>query len=334
MALSKLVALSGLCQGITLDHDEFSINLLPSQVNIQTVQVIDETPADLLDMIEQKTKDKPYLKYYYSSEKFVPTQELNVVYLNGMKFFQQGGENQPEIKNWWTADTRSANKVQCEGRLDQKLYQMEHRGDKTSTSTMANDFITFDQTGTDPAAAPDRLGGGGGGRGSRPTPKRKAARQAVPQDSFDFARTGGDLLSASGIDLAALFGDSAGVTADGGVVNADVSSTTSQTTTTTTTDTSAVVIETRFPKIGCCNGVPYNSSKRCCCRRVAFDKDAKFCCAINGCQKFKVFDKADPKNYDLCRGLSGLVVQEYGYRGLFDGEPNLAKAQKPRRPSV
>ena len=167
-----------------------------------------------------------------------------------MKFLQQGGENQPEIKSWWTADTRSANKVQCEGRLDQKLYQMEHRVDKASTSTMANDFVTFDQMGTDQAtaaaAASNQAGSGGGGRGNRPTPKRKAARQAVPQDSFDFARTGGDLLSASGIDLAALFGDSADVTSDGAVVNADVSSTTSQSTTTTTADTSAVVLEVWF----------------------------------------------------------------------------------------
>merc|ERR1711935_759834 len=113
---------------------------------------------------------------------------------------------------------------------------------------MANDFVTFDQMGTDQAtaaaAASNQAGSGGGGRGNRPTPKRKAARQAVPQDSFDFARTGGDLLSASGIDLAALFGDSADVTTDGAVVNADVSSTTSQST--TTTDTSAVVLETHF----------------------------------------------------------------------------------------
>ena len=34
-------------------------------------------------------------------------------------------------------------------------------------------------------------------------------------------------------------------------------------------------------KIGCCNGLPYNSSKRCCCRRIPFDKDKKFCCAID-----------------------------------------------------
>lgn len=333
MALSKLVAFAGLCQGITLDHDEFSINLLPSQVNVQTVELVDETPTDVLDLIKKKSEEKPFLKYYYSSQKFVPTQELNVVYLNGMKFFQQGEETQPEIKSWWQADTRSANKVQCEGRLDQKLYQMEHRVVKAreSATTMANDFVTFDDLD---APDTDTSGGiKGGRRRGGPTPKRKAARQSlqvqIPQNSFDFARTGGDLLANSGIDLAALFADTTDSTTD----DTPPSTTSSQTTTQSTdVTTDAVVIETRYPKIGCCNGVPYNSSKRCCCRRVAFDKDAKFCCAINGCQKFKVFDKADPKNYDLCRGLSGLVVQEYGYRGLYDGEPNLAKREQ--RPSV
>lgn len=332
MALSKLVAFAGLCHGITLDHDEFSINLLPSQVNVQTVELVDETPNDVLELIKKDSEEKPFLKYYYSSQKFVPTQELNVVYLNGMKFFQQGEEVQPETKSWWQADTRSANKVQCEGRLDQKLYQMEHRVAKgrQSSTTMANDFVTFDDLD-----AADTSGGiRGGRRRGGPTPKRKAARAQnlqIPQNSFDFARTGGDLVSNSGIDLAALFADTTDFTID------DIpTTTTSNPTTTQATDvtTDAVVIETRYPKIGCCNGVPYNSSKRCCCRRVAFNKDDKFCCAINGCQKFKVFDKADPKNYDLCRGLSGLVVQEYGYRGLHesDGEPNLAKRE--RAPSV
>jgi hypothetical protein len=35
-------------------------------------------------------------------------------------------------------------------------------------------------------------------------------------------------------------------------------------------------------QVGCCNGLPYNSNKRCCCRRASFDKDSKFCCAVNG----------------------------------------------------
>jgi hypothetical protein len=69
-------------------------------------------------------------------------------------------------------------------------------------------------------------------------------------------------------------------------------------------------------KIGCCNGLPYNSSKRCCCRRIPFDKDKKFCCAIDGCENFQVFDRSNAQHYKDCLSLKGLVIQEYGYRGL------------------
>lgn len=163
-----------------------------------------------------------------------------------MKFFQQGEEVQPETRSWWQADTRSANKVQCEGRLDQKLYQMEHRVVKAreSTSTMANDFVTFDDLDSDS----DSTGGDKGGRRrGGPTPKRKAARQSVPlqipQNSFDFARTGGDLLANSGIDLAALFAD----TGSDSTTDGTPASTSSQTTTqSTAVSTDAVVMEVRY----------------------------------------------------------------------------------------
>lgn len=91
-------------------------------------------------------------------------------------------------------------------------------------------------------------------------------------------------------------------------------------------------------KIGCCNGLPYNSSKRCCCRRIPFDKDKKFCCAINGCQSFQVFDRSNAQHYKDCLSLSGLVIQEYGYRGLpnqgaaFAGFQNKAVKARPTRP--
>jgi len=75
-------------------------------------------------------------------------------------------------------------------------------------------------------------------------------------------------------------------------------------------------------KIGCCNGLPYNSSKRCCCRRIPFDKDKKFCCAIDGCENFQVFDRSNAQHYKDCLSLKGLVIQEYGYRGL----PNQGEA--------
>jgi hypothetical protein len=83
-------------------------------------------------------------------------------------------------------------------------------------------------------------------------------------------------------------------------------------------------------KIGCCNGVPYNSKKRCCCRRVSFDKDKKFCCAINGCESFQIFDRSNAKHYKDCLSLSGLVIQEYGYQGQT-GQPKMDWTPRPRR---
>lgn len=68
-------------------------------------------------------------------------------------------------------------------------------------------------------------------------------------------------------------------------------------------------------QIGCCNGMPYNTNKRCCCRRASFNKDEKFCCAIDGCGDFKILKKS-LENYDLCYSLSGMVVQEYGYHQM------------------
>jgi len=66
-------------------------------------------------------------------------------------------------------------------------------------------------------------------------------------------------------------------------------------------------------QVGCCNGQPYNTNKRCCCRRASFDKDTKFCCAVDGCRNFQIFKRNDPKAIEKCHALEGVVVQEYGY---------------------
>jgi len=66
-------------------------------------------------------------------------------------------------------------------------------------------------------------------------------------------------------------------------------------------------------QVGCCNGQPYNTNKRCCCRRASFDKDSKFCCAVDGCRNFQIFKRNDPKAVEKCHALEGVVVQEYGY---------------------
>ena len=79
LRIFRIVALAGLCHGVTLDHDEFAVNVSPSQVDVTTAQFVDTTPKDILELVQEDTKEKPYLKYYYSSQKFVPMQELNVV---------------------------------------------------------------------------------------------------------------------------------------------------------------------------------------------------------------------------------------------------------------
>ena len=53
---------------------------------------------------------------------------------------------------------------------------------------------------------------------------------------------------------------------------------------------------------------------------------------IQGCENFRIFDRSDPKNVDLCLSLEGLVVQEYGYTGkhVALGEPDLTKTPRAR----
>jgi len=86
------------------------------------------------------------------------------------------------------------------------------------------------------------------------------------------------------------------------------------------------------PPIGCCNGVPYNSSKRCCCRRASFDKETKFCCAIDGCGDFKIMKRDDPDAIRSCQAMEGIVVQEYGYHSEIDSYPKfLSQRDPPRR---
>lgn len=76
------------------------------------------------------------------------------------------------------------------------------------------------------------------------------------------------------------------------------------------------VPEEKPQQVGCCNGQPYNTNKRCCCRRATFNKETKFCCAVDGCRNFQIFNRDDPKAFEKCRALEGYVVQEYGYHSV------------------
>lgn len=87
------------------------------------------------------------------------------------------------------------------------------------------------------------------------------------------------------------------------------------------------------PPVGCCNGVPYNASKRCCCRRASFDKETKFCCALDGCGDFKIYKRDDPNALSQCQALQGIVVQEYGYHSEIENYPNFMNQRDPPRRS-
>lgn len=87
------------------------------------------------------------------------------------------------------------------------------------------------------------------------------------------------------------------------------------------------------PPVGCCNGVPYNASKRCCCRRASFDKETKFCCALDGCGDFKIYKRDDPNALSACRALEGIVVQEYGYHSEIEKFPSFMGQRDPPRRS-
>jgi hypothetical protein len=87
------------------------------------------------------------------------------------------------------------------------------------------------------------------------------------------------------------------------------------------------------PPVGCCNGVPYNASKRCCCRRASFDKETKFCCALDGCGDFKIYKRDDPTALAACQALQGIVVQEYGYHSEIENYPNFMNQRDPPRRS-
>jgi len=326
-----------------------------SIIHIKTGPIIDNSNKDEKNYFNSIKKERKYVKYQYPSEKFVPLDELGVIFLNGMKFYHQGSEMLPSNKSEVTvkkAQTRTSRIMECEGKADFKEYKRTH-GRTTALSGSQLPAVTtvttpmdtettagFDFSNWDALFEDDF-------QETMSERKRENAAQAAKDkdqkknqkgnneksndvsDSEEIEKTGAfDESAARSVvdkDLADFF---ASYFNDEKTTLASAKPTTAATTTSTTTD--AVVVPNHH--IGCCNGVPYNRNKRCCCRRQAFDKEKKFCCAINGCENFRIFDRSDPKNVDLCLSLEGLVVQEYGYTGkhVALGEPDLTKTPRAR----
>lgn len=316
-----------------------ALQYLPSIIHVETGYIIDNSNENEKLYFEDLKEKKDFVKYQYPSEKFVPLNELVTVLLNGMRFYHQGEEmlpvNDTDSSGHRKADTRGASDtLRCEGRNDYKAYKREHtsralpsKPDQTQDDAVPTDD-DFDinipdifRTGNDGTKKEKSSGGAGKFKPDDSVPVDDNQSDDLNPQS---ARTAFDKdLAAEFLSFFDSLDDAQSPTNDA-MVNDVVANTTAAPTTTS--------VDQRNHRIGCCNGVPYNQNKRCCCRRIAFDKDKKFCCAIDGCAKFKVFDRSNPKNIDLCLSLEGLVVQEYGYTGehVALGEPDLTRKSATR----
>lgn len=320
-----------------------------SIIHIETGYIIDNSNQEEKRYFEGVKEAKEFVKYQYPSEKFVPLDELVTVLLNGMRFYHQGEEMLPlngtDILEPMKAKTRSNDNLRCEGRNDFKAYKKEH----TTQAAMQNDHPILPDVSVQAVlsapAKPETVPLPGNNYFDdvkvAQTPvssnsiKGNNAANSVSSSTDDKSTSSFDPSAARSIsdkNLAAqflsYFSDDATTPANE-AVNDDASFANSVSTTTTALSDAPT---TKNHRIGCCNGVPYNQNKRCCCRRIAFDKEKKFCCAIDGCANFKVFDRSNPKNIDLCLSLKGLVVQEYGYTGEHTalGEPDLTRSPRVR----
>jgi hypothetical protein len=295
--------------------------------------------------------DKPFVKYQAPDDEYVPIQQLPIVFLNGIKFHRQGKQPRPGTLERFQKLTRTTNgKLICEDSEQAKEERQTHR----TRSRNKEEKPEGRSHGVDLAAAMfatnyPRYNGRGA-----PLPYDEL--QKLDLDFSDLNPTNdqeAQIQSSPNLDFANLDPLQGGMQSDvfiepqdDDTVIMNLASSISddidmepQTEEEMALDREALRLkrlknqfyQQEKVKIGCCNGVPYNSKKRCCCRRVSFDKDKKFCCAINGCESFQIFDRDNAKHYKDCLSLSGLVIQEYGYQGQT-GQPKMGWTQaRPRR---
>lgn len=319
-------------------------------------------PNDAITFLKNEIK-KSFVKHQYADDKFVPIEELPIVYLNGIKFHRQGKTPSPRDleRLQWSKITRSRNgQLHCQGEEDAKEHRRKNGGGgggrKAEPEMMADDPGMFARSFTmntgdslfkyptyngfdapwkaedfvkeleeDKYAEIERI---------MSLPHLPGAEVEWPSDIFIEPEiedeVTGELIEEPELPeppRMLMDSESFGIGSD-----------TQESLMEDFEDTRLAEVKETFlrqdkVKIGCCNGTPYNNSKRCCCRRVSFDKDKKFCCAINGCESFQIFDRDNKQHYKDCLSLSGLVIQEYGYH--VSGQPSYPNARStPRRPQV
>jgi len=307
-------------------------------------------PDNLLEFLE-KEGNKEFVKYQEPNERYVPIKDLPIVYLNGLKFHRQGKQPRPsDLERFQKMTRTTSGKLICEdaekarsdrGRgfmpNDAPVFDDGFRssGPKKGFDMIAREFQTEypRYNGVSPKALPNPLDDLEEGKLNLAdlTPENEQESAIAQDPTLDFAnldpQQGGfvsEIFSEPEEDFEAI-SNLSGEILEGEEV--DLTPRNAAEFALTKEELRLERLKKKFysqekVKIGCCNGTPYNSKKRCCCRRVSFDKDKKFCCAINGCESFQIFDRSNAQHYKDCLSLSGLVIQEYGYRGQA-GQPKM-----------
>lgn len=332
----KLSACSILIGAVVADYPSYTI---PNEPDI-----IDwGSPFDR-QAFRQNELGKDFVRFQMPDDEYVPIEELPIVYLNGIKFHRQGKQPRAHDLDRFKKITRSKDgHLQCQGNSKAKLH-LQHNQEAHSGAAMANDFIGINPRGLDLTAAIFQ------------TKYPRYNGKDLPLPFNELASGSSDLTHLEPLNEWELHlvnqissQSSEGVRDEEEWEFDEVNFPSEQYINPVVIDegneplTDAEyeklrlkALKSKFKnqmnvKIGCCNGLPYNSSKRCCCRRIPFDKDRKFCCAINGCESFQIFDRSNKQHYKDCLSLSGLVIQEYGYRGQ-SGQPEMQRKTTRARP--
>lgn len=262
-----------------------------------------------------------------------------------MKFYHQGKDIYDDgEKSFLKINPRtrsSKSDLKCDGAIKYKKYRASSSitSTTTTTTTTTTNTTTTSTTSTttssttstsfgfnfpnfQPLSYPQETSNNPVGRyANKPEPETEVPAQKT---DYSYARTN---ILGSGFfaDMLAFFGDDLNdskVDSDPDILeltsqsdlNAQVQD--NQTQIASVSETSiTTTVKPKLPQIGCCNGIPYNSNKRCCCRRVAFNKDTKFCCAIN-VSSIKVFSNSNCSSRLFFIGLE-LLLSRFGSDSLI-----------------
>lgn len=282
---------------------------------------------------------KDFVKYQMPDDEYVPIEDLPIVYLNGIKFHRQGKQPKHDLLDRFRKITRSKDgHLKCKGNNKAKMHQEEHASEMHHENP--HEFIGIGERQLDLVRTIFQTKYPRYNGRDVPLPYNELVQADLdltnlePENSFEFEFTHGDVREEEEGEVFEEVNFPSEEFITPFIIDEDQEDPVSE------ADYEQIRLDNLKAlfksqskvKIGCCNGLPYNSSKRCCCRRIPFDKERKFCCAINGCESFQIFDRSNKQHYKDCLSLSGLVIQEYGYRGQGN-QPRMKTGTTKSRPT-